>query len=75
MEDKAWWAEFVSKEKMVHGLINMEYINKFCESCVLGKKVRTKFQKKVKYRVRIFLELVHTDTFDPITLKSFSEKM
>jgi len=52
MEDKAWlWhlrfghlhyggLNELAKKKMVHGLLNMDYIKKFCEGCVLSKQVR-----------------------------------
>jgi len=46
----------------------------FCECCVLGKEVRTHFQKKVEYWTRISLKVVHTDICGQITLKSFIEK-
>jgi len=53
----------------------MDYINKFCEGYVFGKQVRTSFKKKVEYRARRCLVLVHTDICGPITPKSISDKI
>ena len=64
----------LAKKDMVHGLPKMVYTKRFCEDCVLGKQVRTTFQKKVEYCAKRPLELIHTDICGPVTPMSFSEK-
>lgn len=64
----------LSKKGMVHGLPEIDYIEKFCEECVLGKHSRHSFQKKAEYRTTDHLALIHTDICGPITPESFSGK-
>jgi GAG-pre-integrase domain len=64
----------LSKKRMVHGLSEIDYIEKFCEECVLGKHLRHSFQKKAEYRTTDHLTLIHTDIYGPITPESFSGK-
>jgi hypothetical protein len=64
----------LSKKEIVHGLPEIDYIEKFCKECVLGKHSRHSFQKKAKYRTTDHLALIHTDICAPITLESFSGK-
>jgi len=56
----------LEKKKMIHGLHNMEYINKYFEGFVLGRQVRTNFEKKIEYRARRSLDMVHTNICDPM---------
>ncbi|GJZ27481.1 retrovirus-related pol polyprotein from transposon TNT 1-94 [Tanacetum coccineum] len=66
--------KFLAKRNMVHGLPNIEFTNKFCEECVIGKQTRCSFPKKTEYRATNILELIHTDICGPISPESFSGK-
>ena len=64
----------LAKKGMVHGLPDMDYTKQFCEGCVIGKQARNSFPRRVEFRARRHLELIHTDICGPITPKSFGEK-
>ena len=64
----------LAKKGMVHGLPDMDYTKQFCEGCVIGKQARNSFPRKVEFRARRCLELIHTDICGPITPNSFGEK-
>jgi transposase InsO family protein len=57
----------------VEGLPNLDFENKFCEGCVIGKQTRMQFGKS-KYSTTRPLELIHIDICGPITPGSYSGK-
>jgi hypothetical protein len=57
----------------VQGLSNLDFENKFCKGCVIGKQTRRQFEKS-KFSETKPLELIHTDICGPITPGSFSGK-
>jgi hypothetical protein len=57
----------------VQGLPNLDFENKFCDWCVIGKQTRRQFEKS-KFSTTRLLELIHTDFCGPIILGSFSGK-
>jgi transposase InsO family protein len=61
------------KKQSVEGLPNLDFDNKFCEGCVIGKQTRRQFGKS-KYSATRPLELIHTDICGPITPGSYSGK-
>jgi transposase InsO family protein len=61
------------KKQSVQGLPNLNFENKFCEGCVIGKQMRRQFEKS-KFSVTKPLELIHTDICGPITPGLFSGK-
>jgi transposase InsO family protein len=61
------------KKQSVQGLSNLDFENKFCERCVIGKHTRRQFGKS-KFSATRPIELIHTDICDPITPGLFSEK-
>jgi transposase InsO family protein len=61
------------KKQLVQGLPNLDFENKFCEGCVIGKQTRRHFGKS-KFSATRPLELIHTNICDPITPGSFSRK-
>jgi hypothetical protein len=62
------------KKGIVHGLPDMDYSKPFYEGCVLNKQARNLFPRRVEYRAKNILELIHTDICGPITPKLFREK-
>jgi hypothetical protein len=63
----------MAKKKMVHGLLTINFLNKFCERCVIGKHPRSSFPKVAEYQAKKPLELVHTDICGPIKPSSIGE--
>jgi transposase InsO family protein len=61
------------KKQSVQGLPNLDFENKFCKGCVIGKHTRRQFRKS-KFSTTRPLELIHTDICGPITPGSFSGK-
>jgi GAG-pre-integrase domain len=61
------------KKQSVEGLPNLDFENKFCEGCVIGKQTRRQFGKSKNLAARP-LELIHTDICGPITPGSYSGK-
>jgi transposase InsO family protein len=61
------------KKQSVQGLLNLNFENKFCEGCVIGKQTRRQFGK-FKFSITRSLELVQTDICSPIIPGSFSGK-
>jgi Integrase core domain/GAG-pre-integrase domain len=61
------------KKQSVQGLLNLDFENKFCEGCVIGKQTRRQFGKS-KFSATRPLELIHTDICGPITPGSFNRK-
>jgi Integrase core domain len=55
----------------VQGLPNLDFENKLCEGCVIGKQTRRHFEKS-KFSITRPLELIHTKVCGPITPGSFS---
>jgi hypothetical protein len=70
---KFWRAKKMAIKKMVYGLSSINYLDKFCEGCVIGKHPRSSFPKAAEYRAKKPLELVHTDICDPIKPSSIGE--
>jgi GAG-pre-integrase domain len=54
------------KKHSVERLPNLNFENKFCEGCVIGKQTRRQFGKS-KYSASRPLELIHTDICGPTT--------
>jgi hypothetical protein len=42
-----------------------------CESCVMGKQHRTPFPKDTRHRASELFEIIHTDVYGPMHVKSF----
>jgi GAG-pre-integrase domain/Integrase core domain len=63
----------IASKKMVHRLPLVDYPNKFCEGCVIGKHPRSSFPKVTEYQANNPLELVHTDICGPIQPSSIGE--
>jgi GAG-pre-integrase domain len=61
------------KKQSVQGLSNLDFVNKFCEGCVIGKQTRRQFGES-KFSATRPLELIHTDICGPIAPDSFSGK-
>jgi hypothetical protein len=57
----------------VQELSNLDFENKFCDWCVIGKQTRRQFEKS-KFSTTRPLELIHTDIYGPIILGLFSGK-
>ena len=53
--------KFLAKKKFVIGLPSVEFLDKKCESCILGKKHRDPFPKGKAWRANRPLELIHSD--------------
>jgi hypothetical protein len=57
----------MTNKRMVNDILHMDYEDKFCEACVLGKHQRNFFsKKKASYHVKRVIELIHTDIYGSI---------
>jgi transposase InsO family protein len=63
----------MTNKRMVKSITYIDYSDKFCEGCVLGKHSRIFFFKKKSYRAKMVLELVYTDIYGPITPNSLDK--
>jgi transposase InsO family protein len=61
------------KKQSVQGLSNLDFENKFCEGCVIGKQTTRQFGKS-KFSTTRPLELINADVCGPIIPDSFSGK-
>ncbi|GJS63432.1 retrovirus-related pol polyprotein from transposon TNT 1-94 [Tanacetum coccineum] len=46
----------LARKIMVHGLPNLAYDGRFCESCIFGKQTRSSFPRKATYEAKGLLE-------------------
>jgi len=53
--------KFLARKNLVDGLPSIDFPNKKCESCILGKKYREPFQKGKAWRANAPLQLIHSD--------------
>ena len=56
----------MAKEELVRGLPKVGQVDQLREACLTSKQKRLPFPKKVEYRARRILELVHGDLCGPI---------
>ncbi|GJY64422.1 retrovirus-related pol polyprotein from transposon TNT 1-94 [Tanacetum coccineum] len=64
----------LTRKGMVHGLPNLAYDGRFCESCIFGKQTRSTFPRKETYEAKGLLELIHSDLCGPFSPVSFGNK-
>ncbi|GKD80093.1 retrovirus-related pol polyprotein from transposon TNT 1-94 [Tanacetum coccineum] len=64
----------LTRKSMVHGLPNLAYDGRFCESCIFGKQTRSSFPGKATYEAKGLLELIHSDFCGPFSPVSFRNK-
>ncbi|GJY68640.1 retrovirus-related pol polyprotein from transposon TNT 1-94, partial [Tanacetum coccineum] len=64
----------LTRKGMVHGLPNLAYDGRFCESCIFGKQTRSSFPRKATYEAKGLLELIHSDLCGPFSPVSFGNK-
>jgi hypothetical protein len=57
----------LSAKGMVRGLSSLDYVEQFCDVCVLTKQRRLLFPQQSSFRAKERLELVHGDLCDPVT--------
>ncbi|GKA62900.1 retrovirus-related pol polyprotein from transposon TNT 1-94 [Tanacetum coccineum] len=58
----------------IHGLPNLAYDGRFCESCIFGKQTRSSFPRKATYEAKGLLELIHSDLCGLFSPVSFGNK-
>ncbi|GJV97011.1 retrovirus-related pol polyprotein from transposon TNT 1-94 [Tanacetum coccineum] len=63
----------LTRKSMVHGLPNLAYDGRFCESCIFGKQTRSSFPGKATYEAKGLLELI-SDLCGPFSPVSFRNK-
>ena len=78
-DDEAWrWHERyshlhfdalhrLSKHGMARGLLEIDHVAQFCDTCVITKHRRAPFSSEAQYRAQDPLELVHGDLCGPIS--------
>ncbi|GKC23421.1 retrovirus-related pol polyprotein from transposon TNT 1-94 [Tanacetum coccineum] len=64
----------LTRKSMAHGLPNLEYDGRFCESYIFGKQTRSSFPQKSTYEAKGLLELIHSDLCGPFSPVSFGNK-
>jgi hypothetical protein len=63
----------MASKKMVYGLPLINFLDKFCEGCVIDKHPISSFSKAAEYRAKKPIELVYIDICGPIKPSSIGE--
>jgi len=53
---------------MVQGMLRVEHVEQFCDTCILTKQRWLPFPRQASFRAKEKLELVHGDLCGPMTL-------
>lgn len=64
--------KFLFERNMVNGLPSIKYMDKICESCILGKHHQDAFPKHSSWRASNPIELVHADLCGPMQTVSLN---
>jgi transposase InsO family protein len=67
--------KLMSRKSMVYGLPKIEDKKDVCEACALGKIHQESFLKEKTWRAKAPLELIHTDIYSPMGIKSHRGNM